>query len=130
MRDETKRWLRFADENLRAAELLLESELHNPCLQNIQQTVEKILKAVLVEHSIGPKRTHSINELAALLKSRSCGIDIDEDECDLLDSIYIPSKYPLGSALPDFEPARDICERCIDIAKRVRNSAMKSLGES
>jgi len=45
MKDETKKWLEYADENLRSARLLLDSELFNPCLQNVQQAVEKMLKA-------------------------------------------------------------------------------------
>lgn len=46
MKDETKIWLKYSRENLRSAGLLLESGLFNPCLQNIQQAVEKGLKAV------------------------------------------------------------------------------------
>jgi len=46
MKDETKTWLDYADENLRSAKLLSDSELFNPCLQNVQQAVEKALKTV------------------------------------------------------------------------------------
>ena len=52
MKDQTKKWLEYADENLQSAKVLLESELFNPCLQNVQQSVEKMLKAVLVELGI------------------------------------------------------------------------------
>ena len=34
-------------------------------------------------------------------------------------SIYLPSKYPLGAVLPDFEPDMEICEQCMAIAERV-----------
>ena len=47
MKDETKRWLYFAEENLRSAKILLESSIFNPTLQNVQQAVEKMLKAAL-----------------------------------------------------------------------------------
>jgi len=47
MKDETKKWLDYADENLRSAKLLLDNKLFNPCLQNVQQAVEKMLKAIL-----------------------------------------------------------------------------------
>ena len=56
MKDETQTWLKYANENLRSAKLLLESNLFNPCLQNIQQAVEKWLKALIVESSL--KRVH------------------------------------------------------------------------
>ncbi len=32
MKDETKKWLEYAEENLRSARLLLDSKLLNPCL--------------------------------------------------------------------------------------------------
>ena len=129
MKDETQTWLKYANENLRSAKLLLESNLFNPCLQNIQQAVEKWLKALIVESSLKPKKTHSINILRNTLVASGIGIDITEDECDLLDSIYLPSKYPLGGILPDFEPDMEICERCIAIADRITTLAVKHLHE-
>ena len=122
MKNETKKWLEYADENLRSARLLLDSELFNPCLQNVQQAVEKMLKALLVESATKIKKTHSINELVSLLAENGLNVDITEDDCDLLDSIYLPSKYPLGSILPDFEPDLQTCKKCIDVAERVWDS--------
>ena len=34
MRKDTEMWLRYADDNLKSAKVLLDSELYNPCLQN------------------------------------------------------------------------------------------------
>ena len=119
MKDETETWLKYANENLRSAKLLLDSSLFNPCLQNVQQAVEKWLKALIVESSLKLKKTHSINELRNTLVAGGIDIDITEDECDLLDSIYLPSKYPLGGVLPDFEPDLEICTRCMAIAERI-----------
>ena len=130
MKEETKKWLDYADENLESAKLLLESRLYNPTLQNIQQAVEKMLKTVFIEFAIKFKKTHSIAELAAILGEQHLEIDITEDDRDLLDSIYLPSKYPLGSMLPDFEPDLQICKKCIDIAEDVRNSVLKLLKHS
>ena len=127
MRDETKTWLDYADENLRSAKLLLDSELFNPCLQNVQQAVEKALKAVLIELGIKLKKTHSINELVTILAEHNLNVDITEDERDLFDSIYLPSKYPLGSILPDFEPDLQICKQCIDTAERIISSVANIL---
>lgn len=119
MREETKYWLEFAEENFEAAKVLLESSLFNPCLQNIQQSVEKTLKALIVENAIRLLKTHSIFELNNLLADNSFKVDITDDECDLLDSIYLPTKYPIGSVLPDFEPDDQICVVALEIAKRV-----------
>ncbi len=130
MKDETKKWLDYADENLRSAKLLFDNELFNPCLQNVQQAVEKMLKAVLVELATKLKKTHSINELVTILAEHSLNIDITEDDCDLLDSIYLPSKYPLGSILPDFEPDTQTCSQCIAVADRVRDSVASLLSRN
>jgi len=127
MKDETKKWLDYADENLRSAKLLLDSELFNPCLQNVQQAVEKMLKALLVESTKKIKKTHSINELVNILDKHGLNVDMTEDDCDLLDSIYLPSKYPLGSILPDFEPDMQTCRKCVALAERVWDSVTSLL---
>ena len=72
MKDETKKWLDYADENRRSAKVLLDSELFNPCLQNAQQAIEKMLKAVLIESATKVKKTHSINELVKILTEKMC----------------------------------------------------------
>jgi HEPN domain-containing protein len=120
MKEETKKWLDYADENYRSAEVLLDSELYNPTLQNIQQAVEKMLKALCIEFSIKFKKTHSINELVAVLSRNNVETGVSPDECDLLDSIYLPSKYPLASVLPDFEPDAEVCNKCIITAENLR----------
>ncbi len=127
MKDETKRWLEYASENLQSAHVLLNSGLFNPCLQNAQQAVEKMLKAVLVEFSIKFKKTHSISELAGMLAKNRVDVKLSEEESELLDSIYLPSKYPLGSVLPDFEPDKQTCKRCISITESVKESVLAFL---
>ncbi len=126
MKDETKNWLEYGDENLKSAKVLLDNKLFNPCLQNAQQAVEKMLKAVLVEFSIKFKKTHSTNELVMMLAENHLDINLAEEDRELLDSIYLPSKYPLGSILPDFEPDDQICKNCIAIAERVKESALRN----
>lgn len=127
MNDEAKTWLAYAHENLASAKVLLDNDLYNPCLQNVQQAVEKMLKAVLVELREKPSKTHSIGELMAALGPKNRALAITEDEADLLDSIYLPSKYPLGNVLPNFEPDQALCQRCLGIAERVRDSVASLL---
>jgi HEPN domain-containing protein len=125
MKDETKKWIFYAEENLRSAKILLESDIYNPTLQNVQQAVEKFLKALCIESDLKFRKTHSINELTALLKTKNIQAGLAPDECDLLDSIYLPSKYPLTSVLPDFEPDAKICKKCITIAENLQQTAYK-----
>ncbi|WP_299984049.1 HEPN domain-containing protein [Desulfobacula sp.] len=119
MKDETKNWLTYATENLRSAAILLKSDLFNPCLQNIQQSIEKYLKALMLENNQKFRKTHSISELNSLLEKDDIHIGLTEEECELLDTVYLPSKYPLGSVLPDFEPDFNLCNECLKIAGHV-----------
>ncbi|MFA5812373.1 MAG: HEPN domain-containing protein [bacterium] len=119
MNDEIRTWLHYAEENLKVSGMCLKSGLLNPCLQNAQQAVEKTLKALCVAHGVPLKRTHSISELRGDLLNKGVNTELSDEECELLDSIYLPSKYPLGSALPDFEPTPDVATHCLSLAERV-----------
>lgn len=119
MKDETKIWLEYAKENLKSSKVLLENKLYNPCLQNIQQSVEKAIKAILIEKSIILRKTHSINELRNILDENELDTKLSEDDCDFLDSIYLPSKYPMVSVLPFYEPNEETCQRGIKVAESV-----------
>ncbi len=127
MKDETRTWLSYADENLEAAKILLKQDLYNPCLQNVQQSIEKSLKAILLEKVHSQRKTHSITELIRILHEHQINLSLTEDECDLLDAIYLPSKYPLASVLPDFEPDVSLCRQCVILAERVAEQVRKAI---
>lgn len=128
MKNETRVWLNYAEENLKAAKVLLEQNLYNSCLQNMQQSVEKVLKSLLLEKAHSYRKTHSITELVHSLADQGIIIDLSEEDCDLLDSIYLPSKYPLGGVLPDFEPDSALCLRCVTLAEEVMHRVLKVIG--
>ena len=129
MKDDTKAWLAYAVENRDSAMILLKSDFYNACLQNVQQSVEKLLKSLFVEMAFQLIKTHSISRLYGVLKENGIAIDISEDECDLLDTIYLPSKYPIGSVIPDYQPDSTVCRQCLEIAERVEASVMAVLTE-
>jgi len=120
MKDETKLWLNYAEENLKSAEILLKSHLYNPILQNTQQAIEKYLKAIYIEKGYGLKKTHNIYTLIVGLNEKGYEFSVLEEDIDLIDSIYLTSKYPFGSVLAEFEPDESICKKCIDIAKNIK----------
>ncbi len=120
MKDETKQWLNYADENLKSAKILLKSLLFNTVLQNAQQSIEKYIKACFIEKGFKLQKTHNILSLNELLKQNDIFLNITDDEIDLIDTIYLSSKYPFGSVLPDFEPNENICLKCIEIANIVK----------
>ncbi|MEW6381047.1 MAG: HEPN domain-containing protein [bacterium] len=121
MKDEAKLWLDYARENLKSAKVLLTSDLYNPCLQNVQQAVEKMLKALLIENSCKVKKTHSITELRNILEINGIYVNLTDEECDFLDSIYLPSKYPVSNVLPYYESNNELCKKGISIAESLLN---------
>jgi len=125
MKDEVFQWLKYAEENFESSKLLRDEGLFNPCLQNVQQSVEKALKAVVVENMLGFHKTHDVFKIKSLLSDNAIAVDISDDECDFLNSIYLPSKYPLGSVLADYEPDIEICDEAIAIATRVIGSVKR-----
>lgn len=127
MSDDFKVWFIYADENLAVARLALEGGYYNACLQNVQQAIEKYLKTALLLRKAAFLKTHSIEMLNRQVQSADIETSLSEDECELLDTIYVPSKYPMGSVLPDFVPDEEIGTRCVEIAERVRKAIQSVL---
>ena len=127
MKDETTAWLSYADENFDVAELSLANDHLNACLHNAQQAVEKYLKALIIEHDLPFRKTHAIYVLWQELTEHGVQSELTEEDCDLFDAVYMPSRYPIFSVLPDAMPDRETCEKCVRIACRVGESARLAL---
>lgn len=89
--------------------------------------MEKYLKAVLIENAAGLTRTHSIRELSGLLLDLGVCLTMTDDDIDLLDSIYLPSKYPAFSVLPKFMPDQVVSRLCLEIAGKVRQDVLNAI---
>jgi HEPN domain-containing protein len=63
MRRETEEWLRIAYEEYQSANVLLKEDLYRMVCYHAQQTVEKMLKAMLTEHEVDFSRTHNLLDL-------------------------------------------------------------------
>lgn len=127
MKGETTTWLRYAEENLAVARLGLEQGFLNACLQNAQQCVEKALKAMVIEKGLAFRKTHSIQELAGQLAAAGLESGLSDDDCDLIDAIYLPSKYPMASVTPDMDANTGLCSQCLAIAERVMNTVRQQV---
>lgn len=123
MNVEAERWLEYARDNYAAAEWRLESGRLNPCLQNAQQTVEKALKALIAHRQYPLKRTHSIKMLNQDLLATGVDVGLTAEDCELFDSIYIDSKYPMPSVIPHGPPEINICRSCTELARRTLQTA-------
>ena len=129
MKAETQRWLEYAEQDEASAGILWRSHLYNPCLYHAQQAIEKYLKAVMSEREIRIRRIHSIRGLVNTFTAKAIDVALQDDEIDLIDSIYMPARYPVGSVLPLFEPDQAICDQCLRIVRRIHLWAETALAD-
>ena len=81
----------------------------------------------MIEKATGLTRTHNIRELVGYLEAIDIHPAISDDDIDLIDSIYLPSKYPACSVLPYFMPDEDICGHCLSVARDVYQSVITAI---
>lgn len=118
---EFEQWVMYAENDLKAAQELLNSKLYNIVCFHSQQAIEKYLKAFLVYNGVNPPRTHSIVYLIEMCASIEEDFEKFKEEARIIDVFYIPSRYPnapLGS-LPDSLPNKDDAERAFEIAQKI-----------
>ncbi len=93
MKDETRAWVRLAEDDLKAAGLMLEEGFYPQCVFHCHEAVEKILKGLWVEHTsqgIPPK----IHDLPALAKQ--AGLSPSGEQTEFLGKLaeqYLPTRY-------------------------------------
>jgi HEPN domain-containing protein len=115
---EAGRWLTFAREDLRVADLVLREGIYNQACFHAQQCVEKVLKALITHyHTNAPPRTHDITDLLKLLPSDLIG-DL-RDDLIKVDDYYIPTRYPdaLPGMLPEGLPDEQDAKKTVDLAR-------------
>jgi HEPN domain-containing protein len=121
MKKATRAWLEFAHRDLEAARLLAGNEyLSNAVLFHSQQCVEESLKALLEENGVPVPHIHNIVKLSALLQEEGkISISLDEDELDLVDAVYIDTRYPTGlGLLPSGFPKKEDANMILRIAEK------------
>jgi len=121
--EEINEWLKKAEEDWRVVELLLTSgeELTLPCMFHLQQALEKLLKAVILEKGCRIDRTHDLSRLAQI----ACAHDIVGllDLCEALTLFAVNGRYP--GDLP--EVSRSQARHYFDIAKGIRETLLQRI---
>lgn len=134
MNAETKRWLAFAQEDLRTAELVLTEDIYNHVCFHAQQAVEKTLKGFLLHRDGSTPRTHSIADLLRLL-SVSWFTEIATG-LNRMDSYYTPTRYPdappgwLPEGMPDRSDALEALETAREVYRLTLLALEKNASES
>jgi len=83
-----------------------------------QQSVEKLMKAIMIHHQIVPPRSHNLARLSELLKPLCPGLVLAIEDLNHLTTIGIAVRYPGESAdRDDAEEVLQICDRLRDELK-------------
>lgn len=132
MPSDAERWLQFAREDLRMAELALEEGIFNQVCFHSQQSAEKSVKGLLSHQNGTPPRTHLMSDLLRLLNPNP--FEALKVDILLLDRFYIPTRYPdavpgsLAEGMPDKNDAKGAmmtARQLLEIATRWINDSEK-----
>lgn len=128
LKETTKDWIELANRDFYAAKTLAAYEyLANVCLFHCQQSIEKLFKAILEGHSLKIPRIHSVTTPFENLPPEFKDIsNIEQGELELIDNIYIDSRYPgeIG-LLPNGLPSKSDAESILRIAEKIFQSVLK-----
>jgi len=124
MKEKTKVWVELAKRHFTAAKLLADEDyVINVALFHCQQTVEKLLKALLEEFDFKVPRVHTVVELYDRLPDYvRKKVIIDIIKLQSIDDIYIETRYPSDiGLLPSGFPTKNDFIRYFEIAKDIFN---------
>jgi len=128
MRKATAAWLADAHEEWEAASILVEHRKYRAVCFHCQQSVEKTLKALILERGNRPSHTHDIVELLNAATADGWAVGLAMDEAVFLNSIY-RARYPTERGLlPLGEPGEADARRALVAAGTVLDHAGRALG--
>ena len=113
MKEETKKWMKKAEEDLKAAKLMFKAKKYEYAAFWCQQSAEKAFKAVQIEKE---SRFDKIHDLVILAKKTGAPEEIIEI-CKRLTIAYVYARYPDASS--GKEDMKEISEKFIEKSKEV-----------
>ena len=117
------RWVRFAEEEFRAASKLLTDSPHT-AVYLLQQSCEKYFKAVLLFQGIEPPLTHNLRDLLQMVSPQILQSSTEVQAARLINVVSIPARYPSELDDPTLEEAQAVQ----NAASILRNHSRKLLG--
>lgn len=123
------KWLEFAKEDLKTAEITFQAELYNQVCFHSQQCAEKALKANLESRGKAIPKIHFLDELLNLCAEADKAFENLKDHCSKLDDYYIPTRYPeaLPGMLPEGLPNKDDAREALAFAKEIMEFVKKRI---
>jgi HEPN domain-containing protein len=122
MKKQVEDWIFLADRDLKTAEIIIKDDcpLTNIIAFHCQQSIEKYLKAYLIEKDVPIVKTHDLIKLNDMIKEIN-DLVIDEQKLIAVSEVYIESRYPgeLG-LVPEGMPTDKQAQEFIEYAKEVK----------
>ena len=111
----TNDWLESGKKHLEVAEILFKNGHYTDIVGiELQQSIERILKAVLAYNNLSIARTH---DLAILLEAVKNEIEFDNDireQCEIATDYFIDNRYPVRGS--NFLPSNKEIGKVIETA--------------
>jgi HEPN domain-containing protein len=128
MKEISHEWLRKAKDDLDVIEEIKNKKhLTNMVAFHAQQAIEKSLKAIIDEFNLGFVKIHQIERLLEIVKEH-LEAKIDNEIVQMLDSLYIESRYPVDiGLLPDGKPSEEDANKFFEFAILIYRSVKKKL---
>jgi HEPN domain-containing protein len=131
MKETTHEWLSRAKDDIDVVEEIKDiKHLTNMVAFHAQQAIEKTLKAIIDEFDLGFVKTHQLERLLEIVKPY-IEFKIDHKFIQILDSLYIESRYPVDiGLLPNGKPTEEDANKFFEIAILIYGSVKKKLEET
>ena len=115
---QAKEWMKSAYSDIRSIHYIIRDPfLTHMVAFHAQQAIEKSFKAVIENEKKRIPRVHKLQHLIAVI---NVDFDVNEEIIEVLDELYIESRYPgdLG-LLPDGKPSLENAKRFDDFSQYV-----------
>lgn len=118
MKEETKRWIDQAEEELDTAKINFENKKYFSAAFWCQQSLEKGFKAILIEKTNNFPKIHDLRELAKLNKAPLKIIEL----CTKINPAYIASRYPDISNKYTEKDTKEIIKNCDEVLTWIKKN--------
>lgn len=122
-RHEAWRWIKAADEDVRAARLCLAGAepAWASAAFHCHQAIEKLLKGFLVDRGVDFRKTRDLSELMASGAAISSWIDADFEDLRALTPWSIAYRYPSIEETADVPPSAEELEAALERVMALRS---------
>lgn len=130
MKEKTKEWIKYANSDFGAAEELIKNnDYNNIVLFHCQQAIEKLIKAIYDELDLKVYKIHSVVKLYSLLPDEvQAVLKLKDSEMDILDIVYIDSRYPSEiGILPTGYPSNEKTKYIFELSKNFFSKILEYL---